>query len=74
MIGLVLVIRVSRSVSSSLVDLAHQAEKLATETLPATVQAILDAGATGGDLPEVPESQSRATSKRWPAWPMLSRR
>ena len=55
MIGLVLVIRVSRSVSSSLVDLAQQAEKLATETLPDTVQAILDAGATGDDLPEVPE-------------------
>ena len=55
MIGLVLVIRVSRSVSSSLVDLAQQAEKLATETLPDTVQAILDAGATGDELPEVPE-------------------
>ena len=57
MIGLVLVIRVSRSVSSSLVDLAQQAEKLATETLPDTVQAILEAGATGDDLPEVPQVQ-----------------
>jgi signal transduction histidine kinase len=56
-IGLVLVIRVSRSVSSSLVDLAQQAEKLATETLPDTVQAILESAATGDDLPAVPEIQ-----------------
>jgi signal transduction histidine kinase len=55
MIGLVLVIRVSRSVSRSLVDLAQQAEKLATETLPDTVQAILETGGTADDLPEVPE-------------------
>ncbi len=55
LLGLVLVIRVSRAVSGPLADLAHQAEHLATVSLPATVQAILDADATGGELPEVPK-------------------
>ena len=55
LLGLVLVTRVSRAVSSPLVDLANQAEHLANVSLPAAVQAILDADATGGQLPEVPK-------------------
>jgi signal transduction histidine kinase len=55
LLGLVLVIRVSRAVSRPLADLANQAEHLATVSLPATVQALLDADATGGELPEVPK-------------------
>ncbi len=54
-IGLALVILVSRSVSRPLVDLAHQAEELASTTLPATVQAILDSGLTGGEPPKAPK-------------------
>ncbi|HTT88581.1 MAG TPA: ATP-binding protein, partial [Acidimicrobiales bacterium] len=54
LLGLVMVIRVSRAVSGPLTDLARQAEHLATVSLPATVQAILDADATGAVLPEVP--------------------
>ena len=54
-LGLLLVIRVSRAVSRPLAELANQAEHLATVSLPATVQAILDADATGGDLPELPK-------------------
>jgi signal transduction histidine kinase len=55
LLGLVLVIRVSRAVSRPLADLANQAEHLANVSLPAAVQAILDADATGGQLPEVPK-------------------
>ncbi len=55
LLGLLLVIRVSRAVSRPLADLAKQAQYLATVSLPATVETILDADATGGDLPEVPE-------------------
>ena len=55
LLGLVLVTRVSRAVSSPLVDLANQAEHLANVSLPAAVQAILEADATGGQLPEVPK-------------------
>ncbi len=55
LLGLVLVTRVSRAVSSPLVDLANQAEHLANVSLPAAVQAILDADAAGGQLPEVPK-------------------
>ena len=54
LLGLLLVIRVSRAVSRPLAELANQAEHLATVSLPATVQAILDADATGGELPELP--------------------
>ena len=45
---------VSRSVSRPLVDLARQADELAT-TLPSTVQAILDASSAGTEAPKVPE-------------------
>jgi signal transduction histidine kinase len=55
LLGLLMVIRVSRAVSRPLTDLANQAEHLATVSLPATVQAILDADATGGELPELPK-------------------
>ena len=55
LLGLLLVIRVSRAVSRPLAELASQAEHLATVSLPATVQAILDADATGGELPELPK-------------------
>jgi signal transduction histidine kinase len=54
-LGLLLVILVSRSVSRPLVDLARQADELATTTLPATVKAILDAGAAGTEMPKVPK-------------------
>jgi signal transduction histidine kinase len=54
-LGLLLVIMVSRSVSRPLVDLARQADELATTTLPATVKAILDAGAAGTEMPKVPK-------------------
>jgi signal transduction histidine kinase len=54
-LGLFIVALVSRSVSRPLVDLSHQAEELATTTLPAMVQAILDAGASGGEPPAVPK-------------------
>ena len=55
-LGFLLIFLVSRSISDPLVKLAHQAEVLAAETLPATVQAILEASGTGTpqlDLPEV---------------------
>lgn len=55
LLGFGLVILVSRSISRPLVDLARQAERLAQETLPATVQAILDAGTSGAEIPEAPE-------------------
>ena len=55
LLGLLLVIRVSRAVSRPLADLANQAEQLATVSLPATVHAILEADATGGELPELPK-------------------
>ena len=55
LLGLLLVIRVSRAVSRPLADLASQAEQLATVSLPATVHAILEADATGGELPELPK-------------------
>jgi signal transduction histidine kinase len=42
LLGLVLAVLVSRSISRPLVNLARQAEKLATEELPATVQSILE--------------------------------
>ncbi|HTW10039.1 MAG TPA: ATP-binding protein, partial [Acidimicrobiales bacterium] len=54
-IGLLLVIMVSRSVSRPLVDLANQADLLATATLPATVKAILEASAAGTEMPKVPK-------------------
>ena len=54
-LGLLLVIRVSRAVSRPLADLANQAEQLATVSLPATVHAILEADAAGGELPELPK-------------------
>ncbi|HYA45643.1 MAG TPA: hypothetical protein VED59_08545, partial [Acidimicrobiales bacterium] len=41
-LGVLLVALLSRSISRPLVDLAHQADKLATEQLPASVQAILE--------------------------------
>jgi signal transduction histidine kinase len=53
-LGMLLVVLVSRSVSRPLVDLAHQAEELAHTTLPATVQSILDAG-NGTEAPKVPK-------------------
>jgi len=53
-LGLLLVILVSRSVSKPLVRLAERAKELAATTLPATVQAILDAETSGAEPPEVP--------------------
>jgi len=55
LLGLVLVVLVSRSVSRPLVDLARQAEELATTTLPAAVKAILDASTNGAEAPKVPK-------------------
>ena len=49
-LGLLLVALVSRSISRPLVSLAHQADKLATDTLPATVEAILEASSSS-ELP-----------------------
>ncbi|MGH9107729.1 MAG: ATP-binding protein, partial [Acidimicrobiales bacterium] len=52
--GLVLVALVSRSVSKPLVELAGQAEELATTTLPATLQSILDSTGSG-EAPKLPK-------------------
>jgi signal transduction histidine kinase len=60
-LGLLLVALVSRSISKPLVDLAHQAGELASSTLPATVQAILDAATTGAEPPPTPKV--RVTSR-----------
>jgi signal transduction histidine kinase len=60
-LGLLLVALVSRSISKPLVDLAHQAGELASTTLPATVQAILDAATTGAEPPPTPKV--RVTSR-----------
>ncbi|HET9058707.1 MAG TPA: ATP-binding protein [Acidimicrobiales bacterium] len=53
-LGLLLVVLVSRSVSRPLVDLAHQAEELAHNTLPSTVRAILESS-SGGEAPKPPK-------------------
>jgi signal transduction histidine kinase len=50
LLGILLLGRVSRSVSRPLADLAQQADRLATGTLPATVQAILDGSSAGEPL------------------------
>ena len=50
LLGILLLGRVSRSVSRPLADLAQEADRLATETLPATVQAILDGSSAGEPL------------------------
>ncbi|HTV11221.1 MAG TPA: ATP-binding protein [Acidimicrobiales bacterium] len=52
--GLALVLLVSRSVARPLVDLVRQADELARTALPATVHAILEAGASSEEPPEVP--------------------
>jgi signal transduction histidine kinase len=52
LVGLLLVALVSRSISKPLVSLARQADELATEHLPATLQAML--ASDGVDVPEGP--------------------
>jgi signal transduction histidine kinase len=54
-LGFLLIALVSRSVSKPLIDLANQADKLATETLPATVKAILEAANSGAEPPKPPK-------------------
>ena len=54
-LGFLLIALVSRSVSKPLIDLANQAHNLATETLPATVKAILEAASSGAEPPKPPK-------------------
>ncbi|HUB68862.1 MAG TPA: ATP-binding protein [Acidimicrobiales bacterium] len=55
LVGLAVVALMSRSVSRPLSDLARKAEEAASTVLPSTVQAILAAGASGGERPSVPQ-------------------
>jgi signal transduction histidine kinase len=55
LLGFLLIALVSRSVSKPLIDLARQADKLASETLPSTVKAILDAASSGAEMPPAPK-------------------
>ena len=61
--GLVLVLMVSRSVVRPLVNLVRQADELARTALPATVHAILEAGASSEEPPQVPSVQVKSNDE-----------